>query len=312
MVLTVTLNPCVDKTVFLDRMRAGRFNLGAACSVVAGGKGLNAARMAAKLGEPATALTFLGGHSGGLAADLVGQRDHGVTLAAVWIAADTRTITTVYERARGRATAFVEPNAQVSAEEAAALLARYRELLPAASVVVLSGSSPQASLDGLYGQMVGLARQAGTPVILDTYGAALAQGLAAQPDLVKPNVHESELYLGRSLPGRRDWWAAATALRQAGAGAVCLSLGRQGALLDSPAGRWSLRPPRVQTVNPVGSGDCLAAGLAVGMSRGRPLVEGAVLGVAAGAANAAVWEAAGASAAEVQRLASRVRRANVE
>lgn len=306
MVLTVTLNPCVDRSVHLERVQPGRFNQAQAAGEVAGGKGINAARMLAKLGTAVAALTLLGGKSGELVADLVRRQD-GFPLHAVWTRERTRTITTVFEQSRGRATAYVEPNSGIAPAEAAELMARYEQLLGGVRLVAMCGSSPQPILDDCYRQMIALARARGVATILDSYGEALARGLQAEPDLAKPNLAEAERWAGRSLPEEADRWQAMAELQRAGAGAVCLSLGRAGVMLAVAQGRWRLRPPRVRTVNPVGSGDCLVAGLAHGMVQGWPLLEGARLGTAAGAANAAVWEAAGASAEHVWRLVGRVR-----
>lgn len=100
---------------------------------------------------------------------------------------------------------------------------------------------------------------------------------------------------------------AAGRLRAAGATIAVVSLGRQGAVLVAEGERWSALPPAVREANPVGSGDCLVAGLAVGLARGWPLAEGLRWGVAAGAANAAVWTPAGCSREEVERLVPQVR-----
>jgi len=303
--LTVTLNPCVDKSIMVSRAVRGRFNQGRAAGDVAGGKGLNAARMLAKLGERVRALTLLGGESGKLVARLVAERD-GVELRPVWVRDRTRTIVTVYEEAARRATAYVEPSSEVSGEEGDRLLAAYREALEGVELVACCGSAGQPALDHCYREMIRLAQARGMLTILDSYGEAFRLGLEAGPDLVKPNVAECEQWLGESLPAEADWWRAMRALQGAGAGAVCLSLGRRGALLGQGEQEWRLRSPRVRTVNPVGSGDCLVAGLAYGMVRGWPLVEGAILGVAAGAANAAVWEAAGMQTQQVYALRKRV------
>jgi len=306
-VLTVTLNPCVDKTISLEgELAPGVSNYGSGAGDVAGGKGLNVARLLVKLGMPTIAIAPLGGRSGQLVADLAIGKDE-VDLRPVWIADRTRTIVTVREQGSGRMTPLVEPNSRHDPGDAERLLTVFRQALPEVGMVILSGSSPQPCLDGCYRDMLALAKARGIYTILDTYGESLRLGLEAGPDLVKPNLAEAERWLGRRLPGPEEQRAAVKAFLVAGAGAVCLSLGREGALLVTGGRGWRFHSPRVRTVNPVGSGDCLVAGIAYGLARGWELWEATAYGVAAGAANAEVWEAAGFEISRISALRKRVK-----
>jgi len=300
MILTVTLNPCVDKSIFIERLKVGEFNHGADWNDVAGGKGNNAARMLKRLGAPVKAFVLVGGATGRRVEELL-CGDDGLDTALVWAEAPTRTICTVRE-ADGRATAFFEPAGAVTPDEAAALRAAFSAALEGVEFVSIGGSVPCALLDGVYRDWIIEARERGIRTCLDTRGEALRLGLEAAPWMAKPNLAESERLLGRSLGSDEECWQAVDYYRGKGVELVVLSLGSRGALVAHGDRRWVARPPQVPEVNAVGSGDCLVAGMLAAISRGEPMEDAIRLGIACGAANAAVWRAAHVDAAEVERL----------
>ena len=304
MILTVTLNPCVDKTICIERMKVGEFNHGTDWSDVAGGKANNAARMLKRLGTPVRAFLLVGGMTGRRVEELM-REDDGLDLALVWARAPTRTICTVRE-ADGRATAFFEPAGPVTPDEAADLRRAFAAALEGVEFVTIGGSVPCLLLDSIYHDWIVEARARGIRTCLDTHGEALRLGIEAAPWMAKPNVPESERLLGRRLETEAQRWEAVEHYRQKGIELVVLSLGRPGALVDYRGRRWVARPPQVPEVNPVGSGDCLIAGMLAAITRGDKIEEAIRLGIACGAANAAVWKAAHVDPAEVERLKGEV------
>ncbi len=305
MILTVTLNPCVDKSLALEGLTLGAFNDALEAHDVAGGKGTNVARMAKRLGARVKSLVVLGGESGRLVERLIRTRD-GIEPLVVWSEAPTRNIVTIYERDRRRATAYVEPPPRMSRTEAEELMRLYCGALEGARIVCFGGSSPHPLLDDTYRQMIEHARQRGIHTILDTRAEALRLGVQAAPFMVKPNVVESERLLGRALPDDDARWQAVAWYRQQGIELVVLTMGRVGALIDWAGRRWRAHPPQVEEVNPVGSGDCVVAGFACGILWGWAQERIIRLAIAAGAANAAVWDAASPSRAEVEALMGEV------
>jgi 1-phosphofructokinase family hexose kinase len=305
MILTVTLNPCVDKSIALDRLVLGAFNTGAEAHDVAGGKGTNVARMVKHLGAPVRSLVLLGGETGRVVERLIRSHD-GIDPMVVWTEAPTRNIVTVHERDRKRATAYVEPNGPVSESEAGELEERYAAALDDVEIVCFGGSAPDPRLDDIYRRMIEWAKRRGIRTILDSRGEALRRGLQAVPFMVKPNVAETEHLLGRTLADEAERWAAVQWYRELGIEIAVLSMGKAGALVDWSGRRWRAGPPQVEEVNPVGSGDCLVAGFACGLLWGWTPESTIGLAVAAGAANAAVWDAASPSRADVEALIGRV------
>jgi 1-phosphofructokinase family hexose kinase len=301
MILTVTLNPCVDKSLALESLTLGEFNNALEAHDVAGGKATNVARMATRLGAPVRSLILLGGETGRLVERLIRTQD-GIAPIVVWTEAPTRNIVTVYERDRRRATAYVEPNPAVSQSEAAELMAQYARALEGVEIVCFGGSAPDRILDDAYRRMIEQAHARGVRAILDSRGEALRLGLQAKPFMVKPNLIESERLLGKPLPDEEARWQAVNWYRRHGVEVVALSLGKAGALVDWAGRRWRATPPEIVEVNPVGSGDCLVAGFACGMLWQWPQERIIRLAIAAGAANAEVWEAASPTKERVEAL----------
>jgi 1-phosphofructokinase family hexose kinase len=301
MILTVTLNPCLERSQFLSSPRAGAVNRAARVATVPGGKGVNAARMAHTLGEQAVPLLPLGGETGALMARVMREND-GLEPAVVQTQAPTRLQFNLIDEAAQSCTSYLEPGAPLIGSEIEGLLAGYHELLPQSEFVILSGSSPCELADDVYHQMAALARPRGVRVLLDTYGRSLALGLEARPDLLKVNVPESEGLLGRRIESEADRWQALEFYRARGVETGILTLGAEGALALEGDERWIARPPEVRALNPVGCGDALAAGIAVGLLRGLSFPEALRLGTAAGAASAATWFPASARREEVEGL----------
>lgn len=275
MILTVTLNPAVDVTYLVDRLVPRSAARVASARQRAGGKGVNVARVAAACGADVCATGLAGGSRGELIVAWLAEQ--GVPAAFEPIAGESRQTLTIVETGRGSAgrggaaghpTELREIGPVVTSGEWSRFLDRFAGLAAAAGVVVLSGSLPPGVPDGAYATLTGIARRAGTPVIVDADGPALRLACAAGPDIVKPN--EGELMsaagsAGDGMKGKDRLLIAAAALRGTGAAAVVVSLARAGSLAVTPAGRWRVGHDRLYG-NPVGAGDALVAGLALSMA----------------------------------------------
>ncbi|MGW0664754.1 1-phosphofructokinase family hexose kinase [Streptodolium elevatio] len=266
MILTVTPNPALDVTYHLDEVVWNGSNRVGRVAARAGGKGVNVARVLAALGISATVLGPLGGRTGDAVRE--GLASAGLRDAAVGVAGETRRTTTVVDAA-GEATVFNEAGPRVTADEWAGVVRTYRELLPGARAVALCGSLPPGLPDDTYAALIALARDAGVPVLLDTSGPAFHAGVAAGPDIVKPNADELREATDESDPPRAVA-ALAARLREAGGDAVVASLGPQGLLAATGGGWWRARLPYAITGNPTGAGDAGVAALITGLLGGRP------------------------------------------
>ncbi|MFJ3642691.1 1-phosphofructokinase family hexose kinase [Streptomyces sp. NPDC090108] len=285
MILTVTLNTALDITY---RVRSLRPHASHRVSDVAerpGGKGVNVARVLAALGHEVTVTGLVGGVTG----DQVRERlahTPGLTDALMPVAGTTRRTIAVVDALSGDTTQLNEPGPQIGPAEWAAFQGFYGELLRSASAVALSGSLPPGVPVGAYAGLIRTARAAGVPVLLDTDGEPLRRGVAARPDIIKPNTEELA-----ELTGAHDPLRATQDARRRGAHAVVASLGADGLLAVTPEGHWRAAPPTRLRGNPTGAGDAAVAGLLSGLVENLPwptrLARAAALSAAAVPAPAA-------------------------
>jgi tagatose 6-phosphate kinase len=295
MIVVVCLNPALDITHYVPEVDWAGVNRAAAVYARPGGKGANVARTLHSFGMQTVLLGLVGGSTG--AAVTAGLRELAVPAELTEVTGETRRTFTVVDD-QGTTALFNEPGPEISAAEYARFRAAYTSALHStatpASAVVLSGSLPRGLAVGSYAGLVKLAADAGVPAVLDTSGEALRRGIAAGPAIVKPNLAELRELSGRALAdadGGADLAAVTTAaasLREAGAGAVVVSLGAAGLLAITEDGCWRAQPPAAATGNATGAGDAVTAALAHGLAVGRPwderLRHAAALGAAAVAA----------------------------
>ncbi|MFI6022148.1 1-phosphofructokinase family hexose kinase [Streptomyces sp. NPDC051287] len=259
MILTVTLNTALDITYRVGVLRPHTSHRVSDVTERPGGKGVNVSRVLAALGHATTVTGFAGGTTGRSVRERLAE-SAGVVDALLPIAGPTRRTIAVVDELSGDTTQLNEPGPQIAAAEWAAFLGRYEELLPGASAVALCGSLPPGVPVGAYAGLIKTARSAGVPVLLDTSGEPLRRGVAARPDLVKPNADELAELTGSHDPAR-----ATQDARRRGARAVVASLGPRGLLAVTPEGRWHATPPAPVHGNPTGAGDSAVAALLSGL-----------------------------------------------
>ncbi|MFC9733832.1 1-phosphofructokinase family hexose kinase [Streptomyces roseolus] len=267
MILTVTLNTALDVTYRVPALVPHTSHRVTDHAERPGGKGVNVARVLAALGHETVVTGFAGGPTGDRLRALLAPVPR-LTDALVTVGATTRRTLAVVDASAGDTTQFNEAGAAVTAEEWTAFRARYAELLPGAAAVALCGSLPPGVHVGAYAELIRTARAAGVPVLLDTGGEPLRRGIAARPDLVKPNADELA-----GLTGSRDPRRATQDARRRGAHAVVGSLGPDGLLAATPDGLWQATPPAPVHGNPTGAGDSVVAALLAGLVAGAPWPE---------------------------------------
>ncbi|GAB6388127.1 1-phosphofructokinase [Stutzerimonas marianensis] len=265
-VLTVTLNPALDLTVQLPALRLGEVNRSDNLQVHAAGKGLNVAQVLADLGHQLTVTGFLGEANAQPFEQLFSAR--GFADAFVRVAGETRSNIKLAE-ADGRITDINGPGLEVGAAQRDELLARLERLVPGHELVVVAGSLPRGVEVPWFVELLQRLARLGARVALDTSGAALREGLALSPWLIKPN--EEELAQARDLDPA-DAQALADEARRLNARIehVVMSQGAAGVSWFSPAAAWHAQPPKVRVVSTVGAGDSLLAGMLHGLLAGWP------------------------------------------
>lgn len=292
MILTVTLNAALDITYDVPALVPHGVHRATGVRERPGGKGVNVARVLAALGHDCTVTGFAGGHTGAVLRELLAPLP--VREALVPVAGATRRTLAVADTASGDTTQFNEPGPAVAPDEWAAFLTAYDGLLAGAEAVALCGSLPPGVHVGAYADLVRRARAAGVPVLLDTSGEPLRRGVAARPDVIKPNAAELA-----GLTGSREPLRAVRDARRRGAHAVVGSLGPDGLLAATAEGAWRAAPPSPVRGNPTGAGDSAVAGLLSALvegldwparlTRATALASATVLAPAAGEFDAAAY-----------------------
>lgn len=294
MILTVTPNPCLDRTLFVKEHKSDRRIEVERVQEVAGGKGSNVCRVLRELGSNAIHLLFLGGYVGERVLVLLGK--DGIESVPVWTEAPTRVVTTVVDR-EWRQIVYFEPPPIIQENEETMFLAQFQELGEKATMVLLCGSIPP-SLPYFYEKV--LAQSENQLIIIDGRGPFL-RTLSRYPFGLKMNREEAELTWGKPLQGESDWQRFFHFFFDRGVKVVILTLGRKGALLGTPEGFYGAVAPQIEVINPVGSGDAFLAAFAHVFYTTSSLENALRWAVAAGASNAMVWEAGRVDGAWVAR-----------
>ncbi|ESQ98494.1 MULTISPECIES: 1-phosphofructokinase [Stutzerimonas stutzeri subgroup] len=266
-VLTVTLNPALDLTVQLPALRLGQVNRSESLQVHAAGKGLNVAQVLADLGHQLTVTGFLGEGNPQAFEQLFAAR--GFADEFVRVPGDTRSNIKLAE-ADGQVTDINGPGLTVSEAHCTELLTRLQRLAPAHDLVVVAGSLPRGIDSQWFVQLLQTLKSLGVRVALDTSGAALRDGLAATPWLIKPNEEELAEARGVDLTGSSALLAEARRLQTEGIEHVVVSQGADGVSWFSSGAALHANPPRVRVVSTVGAGDSLLAGMLHGLLEGWP------------------------------------------
>jgi 1-phosphofructokinase family hexose kinase len=284
LILTLTLNPAIDRSIGVDHLAFEDRAYIQSSSESAGGRGLNSSRVIHSFGGETLALTIAGGESGVRLTEYLGRE--GFRSRAVGVGNDIRTNLTITDR-RGLTVNLNERGPELSGAEVGRIERSVARALDRAKWLLLCGSLPPGVPTSFYAKLIAVARKKKVRTLLHASGDALREGIAARPSVVTPNQSEAERLLDRSLLTRVQCLRAAAEITSFGPDAVVLSLASRGAMAAFSDGLFEAIPPQVEVVCPIGAGDALTAAYAWRMSKGRSTVPEALRwGVAAGTASA--------------------------
>lgn len=283
MIVTLTINPAIDRTVSVDKLvfedRAYILDR----SEAGGGRGINASKVIHTFGGKTLALLTAGGASGEkMLKSLAGM---GFPYEAVRVANDTRINITISDK-QGLTIKLNEVGSPISAAELKQIQQLVEARLPKAHWLMICGSIPPGVPPHFYCDVIEMAKRHNVKTMVDTDGAALLHSLEAKPTLITPNQHEAERLLGRALITRGQFLEALDRIQKMGSESVILSLGSRGAIGSSPDGVFEALPPHVDALCPIGAGDAMAAAFAWSMEKKKPFADALRWGVAAGTAKA--------------------------
>jgi 6-phosphofructokinase 2 len=282
-IITVTLNPAIDKSTRVERVVAEDKLRCESPRREPGGGGLNVSRAIHRLGGASRALYTAGGHTGAFLQSLLDEE--GIDHTPLEIEDGTRENMIVYETSTDRQFRFGMPGPTLTDAERETCLATIRDLNPTPDYLVASGSLPPSVPTDTYAAVADAADALGARAILDTSGAALRDAMATKWFLIKPNLRELEVLADTSLdtePERID--AARSFIERDWCEVIVLSMGASGALLITADRAEHVRSPTVSIESRVGAGDSMVGGLTLALNRGHDLGTAVRFGVAAGAA----------------------------
>jgi 1-phosphofructokinase/tagatose 6-phosphate kinase len=306
-ILTVTLNAAVDRTVAVPNFRLGQRHRAVDARTMAGGKGVNVARALKLLGRPVIAAGLAGGATGTRILERLAEES--ILNAFTRIEGESRTNLAVVDPTSGEQTEINERGPEVSESEVDRFLEKLLYLAQGASICVLAGSIPPGAPADVYGRLVSELRTLGVLTLLDTDGEPMRAGLRAEPDVVAPNADEAEEAVGHEFNDADGLTMGLAGLLEMGAGEAVITSG-EGCVAIVGDGidrhRYEVRIDPLEPVATVGSGDAFLAGYVAARYDGASAPDCLRFGVACGAESTQHFGAGTLDRREVERLLGRV------
>lgn len=283
MILTLTINPAIDRNILADRLVFEDRAYILASNDSAGGRGINASRVLHSFGAKTLAIVTAGGANGERFEKLLAKA--GFPARVVHISHDIRINFAITDR-QGLTVKLNELGPPMTADELAGVEKAVAHGLKSASWLMLCGSIPPDVSTDFYAKLIRMAREHKVKTLLDTDGDALVHGVEAGPTVVTPNQPEAERLLNRAVITRQHFLDAASRIKAMGPESVLLSLGSRGVVALDGNQMLEAVPPRIDALSPIGSGDALAAAFVWAATKRKDFADCVRWSVAAGTASA--------------------------
>lgn len=266
MIITVTMNPAIDKTVEIDQLLPGGLNRIQKVEYDAGGKGINVSKTIRELGGTSIATGFLGGNAGKTIQNVLNEKE--IRNDFIQMDGETRTNTKVFEK-NGAVTELNEPGPVISEEHIQMLLQKLEAYADEQTLFVLAGSIPKGVDKNIYAEITRLVHKKGAKVLLDADGELFRNSLEAVPDIIKPNRVELEEYAGFDYrASSEELLDLARKFQKKGISTVAVSMGKSGAMLVKEGYEVKCPALSVKAHSTVGAGDAMVAALAYSWDQG--------------------------------------------
>lgn len=279
-VVAVTLNPSIDRTIIVPELVPYSLNRVEQSQLDPGGKGINVSRVLRSFGTDVVVTGFIAGSAGRLLKGFL--TDAQLAEDLLEIPGETRTNIKIFDHKERKTTEINESGCTVRPEDFEQFTEKFRGLCANAEAAVLSGSLPPGVPADTYAKLIGIAKAAGVYTILDADGEALRAGIGSLPTAVKPNIHELEALVGRTLGTPQEILTAARELIRGGIGIVIVSMGPDGAVVADAHEAYRVESWDIPVKSATGAGDSMVGSLADALLRGAPLEDIARVTTAAG------------------------------
>ncbi len=283
MIITVTLNPALDKTLEVPNFTLGRRHRTVDQVTMPGGKGVNVARAIKRLGQPVIATGLAGGATGTRIVEAL--NDEAILNAFVRIREESRTNTAVLDPTTGLQTEINERGPAVSSQELELFYEKLLYLAKGASMCVFAGSLPRSLETDAYAELIREVKKLGVTTLVDTDGEPLRLGMRAEPDIVSPNELEAEELVGQEFNDVEDRAQAVVEMTRLGAAEAIMTVrdGCYAHVIDDGPALYRVSVEEQEARSRIGSGDAFLAGYVAARYAGRSPVECLRYGVACGA-----------------------------
>lgn len=283
MLLTVTMNPAVDRFYDVNEFTVDNVFRPKEMIATAGGKGLNVARVAKLLGEFVMASGLIGGSNGKFIDKRI--KEEGIESQFVKIKGETRICINITDKKNTTSTEVLENGPTISPEELEIFLEHYEKLLDKCNVITASGSLPKGVPNNFYQSLIRLAQKKGKKFILDTSGEPFVEGIKAAPYMIKPNEEEVKKLLDKEIKNITDYVEILFDFKNQGIELPIITLGKNGCITIIDNKIYHFKNPKVEVINTVGSGDAFIAGCAVALNAGEGIINVVKKGMACGITN---------------------------
>ena len=259
MILTLTLNPCIDKTIYLDKLEMGAYNRIRSTRVDTAGKGIHVSTVLTQLKEKTFCMGFNFRDNGRLLEQML--RERGLPYNFIPSDGEIRTNIKLFDLSSQEMTEINEAGSRVSSSAVDRLVDEVGAMLEHVHILVLSGSLPPGVPTDIYQRLIRMAHAKHVKTVLDGSGEAFLLGLQEKPFLIKPNSMEFDQAFKHQLKAGKSPLEIAREVVESGVSYVCISMGENGAILVDKEHAYSARPLPLEAKGLTGAGDSMIAGM---------------------------------------------------
>ncbi len=282
MVITITLNPAIDKTIFISNFQLDKVNISEKIISCAGGKGINVSKGLKIFKKKSIAITCLGGLQGERLEKLIEQEE--LKSKIIWLQDETRVNTKIVDLENKTYTDLNEKGPQLTKGDIATLKNLITEIVSEEDILVLAGSIPRGVSNTIYKEIVEELNMPDIKVVMDTSGELLKSNISLHPWLIKPNIDELKALTNLPLESDVEIVDACKKILEQGVKNILVSLGEKGVIFVSHEGAYKAFSPKVEAKNTVGAGDTVVASFIYTDSKEMDIEEKLRFAVASGVA----------------------------